>query len=109
MQSLVQKSHLCCEKAEPAAIKACTTEGFYTHMHRAMPPNLFLYLRLSDPLDIDLLRQSCAQLSPLELALLPGVLGWLCSMALACPAPASTQKSLDVCLDKCKLALLVLT
>lgn len=78
-------------------------------MHRAMPPNLFLYLRLTDTLDIDLLGRDCVQLLPLELAVLAGVLGWLCFVVLACPAPASTQKSLNVCLDKHKLALLVLT
>lgn len=70
-----------------------------------MPPNLFSDLRLTDTLDTALGR-GCVQLSPLELA---GVLGWLCSVALAHPAQASTQKSLAASPDKRKLALLVLT
>lgn len=46
-------------------------------MHRAMPPNLFLYWRLADPLDIALLRQS---LCP---AVTPGAGPAACSAGLA--------------------------
>lgn len=75
-------------------------------MHRTMSPNLFSYLRLTDTPDIDLLGRDCVQLSPF--LMLRSWHCWLECWASSAPALASTQKSLDACLDKCKLALLVL-
>lgn len=76
-------------------------------MHRTMSPNLFSYLRLTDTPDIDLLGRDCVQLSPF--LVLRSWHCWLECWASSAPALASTQKSFDACLDKRKLALLVLT
>lgn len=58
-------------------------------------------------LDIDLLGRVCVQLSPF--LVLRSWHCWLAGWASSAPALASTQKSLDACLDKRKLSLLVLT